>query len=456
MSGMQIELRQADDSTVLAKTLSDEAGQVAFPDIPPGRYMVTASRPGFEPAPVGGLRRARPTKSRRSCSIRSSRSRCRRWRCRARRGQPTACSPSRPATCSRARCSKARRSKATTFRACCRCCPASCAARMGGCASRAASPSQGALQVSSASLIDPSTGDFDLELPGQSVESVEVLSNPFAAEYGRFSSSITQLRTRRGTNDWEFKPGNLMPRFRKSLHWHPRVRAALLHSWSAHSRSILPVAGLPVPLPLHAGSTLPDEPEIKVKSFDSFTRVDSVLSSQHTLGGGLITFPREITSIDDEHVPPAATTPDFGQAGLCDGHRRPPRHRAVARARDDDCGTNFRGRSRHRAAGTMVYAPETQSGAYFNDQERNVRSVQWVEVAQPVARLLRAAARVQVRVGPAAIDVYGVQPEPAARDPAPRRVAGRAHGVWQNARIRTSRAPSSRCSRRIAGAWARA
>ena len=27
----------------------------------------------------------------------------------------------------------------------------------------------------------------------------------------------------------------------------------------------------------------------------------------------------------------------------------------------------------------MVYAPETQSGGFFNDQERNVRSYQWVE-----------------------------------------------------------------------------
>ena len=45
-------------------------------------------------------------------------------------------------------------------------------------------PTQGALQISSASLIDPSTGDFDLDLPGQSVESVEVLANPFAAECG--------------------------------------------------------------------------------------------------------------------------------------------------------------------------------------------------------------------------------------------------------------------------------
>ena len=72
-------------------------------------------------------------------------------------------------------------------------------------------PTQGALQISSTSLVDPSSGDFDLELPGQSLESVELLANPFAAEYGRFSTSVMQIRTRRGTNEWEVKPGNLMP-----------------------------------------------------------------------------------------------------------------------------------------------------------------------------------------------------------------------------------------------------
>ena len=50
--------------------------------------------------------------------------------------------------------------------------------------------------MSSASLNDPSTGDFNLELPSGAVESVEVLSNPFAAEYGRFSTSVTQVRSR--------------------------------------------------------------------------------------------------------------------------------------------------------------------------------------------------------------------------------------------------------------------
>ena len=78
-------------------------------------------------------------------------------------------------------------------------------------------PTTGALQMSSASLNDPSTGDFDLELPSGAVESVEVLSNPFAAEYGRFSTSVTQVRTKRGTNEWVIKPDNLMPGFGKGF-----------------------------------------------------------------------------------------------------------------------------------------------------------------------------------------------------------------------------------------------
>ena len=49
MPGMQVELRQ-EDGTVIAKTMSDDVGQLSFPDVPPGRYTVAASRPGFVPA----------------------------------------------------------------------------------------------------------------------------------------------------------------------------------------------------------------------------------------------------------------------------------------------------------------------------------------------------------------------------------------------------------------------
>ena len=34
----------------------------------------------------------------------------------------------------------------------------------------------------------------------------------------------------------------------------------------------------------------------------------------------------------------------------------------------------------------MVYAPETQQGSFFNDQERDVRSIQWVEALSLLSR----------------------------------------------------------------------
>src|SRR5204862_1743858 len=142
-------------------------------------------------------------------------------------------------------------------------------------------PTQSALQVSSASLVDPSSGDFDLQLPGQSIESVEVLSNPFAAEYGRFSSSVTRIQTRRGTNDWEVKPGNLLPRIRPSLNsvraFEPRfsIRGPLRENrlFVAEDLQFRYVAAH-----IHI---LPDEPETRLTSFDSFTRADGVVSARH-------------------------------------------------------------------------------------------------------------------------------------------------------------------------------
>ena len=47
LSGVDVDLRSPDGGTTLARTMTDARGQVTFPDIPPGRYVVTARRPGF-------------------------------------------------------------------------------------------------------------------------------------------------------------------------------------------------------------------------------------------------------------------------------------------------------------------------------------------------------------------------------------------------------------------------
>jgi outer membrane receptor protein involved in Fe transport len=63
---------------------------------------------------------------------------------------------------------------------------------------------QSGLTVSSSNVADPSTGNRGFELPMDAVESVSVLPNPYSAEYGRFSSGITQIQTRKGESRWGF------------------------------------------------------------------------------------------------------------------------------------------------------------------------------------------------------------------------------------------------------------
>ena len=83
----------------------------------------------------------------------------------------------------------------------------------------------------------------------------KLLANPFAAEYGRFSSSITQIQTRRGTNEWEFKTGNLFPRFRLGCSPGIRVlRTSLFDPRPDPEGSRLPRPGFPVSLRLRRRS----------------------------------------------------------------------------------------------------------------------------------------------------------------------------------------------------------
>ena len=68
--------------------------------------------------------------------------------------------------------------------------------------------------VNSASVSDPFTGQAALSLPAVAVQSVQVLSNPFSAEYGRFASGVVEVNTRSGTDEWKFLFEDPVPRFR--------------------------------------------------------------------------------------------------------------------------------------------------------------------------------------------------------------------------------------------------
>jgi hypothetical protein len=376
--GVDVELVALDGNVVLAKTLTDNAGQATFPDVAPGRYLIRATRPGFEttespPFDVRAGVDAQVLLDIRLSYVAPS------VEVRAPTSPTQSVQPVSASDMLSGRVLDLAPLQGDDFQSLLPLLPGVVRGPDGRLRAKGGLPTQGALQISSASLIDPSSGDFDLELPGQAVESVELLANPFAAEYGRFSTSVVQLRTRRGTNEWEVKPGNLVPRFRKGFTsirgFEPRfsIRGPLRRDRLFIAQDIqFRYVNDPV-------KSLPNEPDITLTSFDSFTRIDAVLSPRHRLGGLVVMFPRKVQNISMNTFRPPEVTPEFNQSGasygIQDRFALSPTMvlQSTLAGRWFEINVNTEGRD------PMVYAPETQQGSFFNDQEREVRSLQLVE-----------------------------------------------------------------------------
>src|SRR6202158_528478 len=78
-----------------------------------------------------------------------------------------------------------------------------------------------ALVVNSTDVTDPTTGRFGLSVPIDSVESISVYKTPFLAEYGRFTSGVVSVETRRGGEKWHFELNDPLPGGR-IFSWHLR------------------------------------------------------------------------------------------------------------------------------------------------------------------------------------------------------------------------------------------
>lgn len=378
LPGVAVELRAAGDDTLVARTLSDATGEVLFPAVEPGQYLVRVTQPGFvltDSAPF----EARPNRTTQVLLDAALGFVAPAIEVRAPRASPTdSVQPVAMSDVLAGSLMQGSPIEGDDFQSLLPLLPGTLRGPDGRLRIRGGQPSQAALQVSSASVNDPSTGDFDLELPAPSIQSVEVLANPFAAEYGRFSTSVTQVRTRSGTNEWEFKPGNLVPRFRRDFSGVRRFEPRLsLRGPLQRDRTFL-AADLQFRHVATPVRSLPDEPEVRLRSFDSFIRLDRIVSTRHRIGGVLITFPRSITHATMNTFRLPSASPDFHQSGWSGGFSD---RLAISGSVVETtlAVRRFEVEVSANGEGPMVIAPAATHGPYFNDQERDVTSVQWVQ-----------------------------------------------------------------------------
>jgi len=376
---VSVELRSVDRNVVVGQSTSDAIGQVAFPDVPPGRYLVRAVREGFanaESAPftVDAGETEQVLVEMRLTFVRESIEVVVPANSPTESLQPVAVSDVLTAAKM-----DIQPLAGDDFQSLMTMLPSIVRDPQGRLRIKGGSPTSGALQISSASLNDPSTGDFDLELPSGAVESVEVLSNPFAAEYGRFSTSVTQVRTKRGSNNWIIKPDNLIPGFGKGFAFVNKFEPRLSISGPLKRDRLLFGQYFQYRFARTEVKSLPGNPQLGLDSFDSFTRLDAVLSSRHALTGGVIYFPRKITNATMSTFRPEDTTPKFTQSGFSAGAADRLIVSEHAFLESTVAGRFFEVDEKTKGQLPMVYAPQTQSGNFFSRQERNVRSIQFVE-----------------------------------------------------------------------------
>ena len=76
-----------------------------------------------------------------------------------------------------------------------------------------------ALLVNSADSTDPATGQFGATVPIDSIRVIDVLSSPFLAQYGGFTSKVVAVETRKAGDKWNFELNDPLPEFRFRS-WH--------------------------------------------------------------------------------------------------------------------------------------------------------------------------------------------------------------------------------------------
>jgi hypothetical protein len=239
-----------------------------------------------------------------------------------------------------------------------------------------------ALLVNFVDTTDPATGQFGLTVPVDSVQSVNVLSTPYLAQYGNFTAGVVSALTRPGGDKWNFELNDPMPEFRiRSLHLQglrsatphvtfggPIVRQKLYFSESLqYQLDKAPVLTLPFPFN-----------ETKTTSINSFTQFDYVLAPNHTLTATLHAAPRSTKFANLDFFNPQSVTPNFnldaGGSSLIDRLTIGPGVLQSTAAWQD-----FHAWVTPQKIGRMIITPAGNQGSYFSRQSRHSFRAEWLE-----------------------------------------------------------------------------
>jgi hypothetical protein len=174
--------------------------------------------------------------------------------------------------------------------------------------------------VNSANVTDPATGSPGLDVPIDVVASVQVVSNPFDPQYGKFTGAVSTVETKTGNYEkLHFSIQNIMPRARvrngsvvgvggatpRMTVTGPLIKDRLAFTQSMEYRFVrTPVNSLP-----------PNERDTTLESVNSYTQFDANLSAKQTATFSLSVYPQKLKDLGLSTFLPQPSAPDYHQRG---------------------------------------------------------------------------------------------------------------------------------------------
>jgi hypothetical protein len=252
---------------------------------------------------------------------------------------------------------------------------------------KGAQATQAGWLVNSANVTDPATGGQAVNLPIDVVSSVQVISNPYDPEYGKFTGAVSSVETRTGNLDkFHFSIQNLIPRARdrdghivgieaftpRTTLTGPLIKDRLAFTQSFEYRFVrTPVESLP-----------PLQRDTKLESFDSFSQLDLKINDSQTATLSLAVFPEKLDYLGLNTFTPQPATPDLHQRG----YQLSVQHHYVA-----ESGALLTSQLAYEKFDANVFPNsqdpyrllvETTEGGFFNRQNRDTDRVEWQEIYQ--------------------------------------------------------------------------
>ncbi len=255
---------------------------------------------------------------------------------------------------------------------------------------KGARASQSGLLVNSANVTDPVTGEYGFNLPIDVVQNVQVLANPYDAEYGKFTGAVTSVQTRSGGDSFKFTLQNIFPRTRKRAGDIRGIEAAtprLTLSGPIRKNKAYFLQSFEyrfvrtrVPGLRHLDEAL--RSDTTLESFDSHSQVDLELTATDHLSVSFSLFPQKLGFVNLNTFNPQEVTPNFRQRGFLLGmvERKVFSNQSLLESffsiKDFDVDV-FPASS---FSSPMILRPEENAGSFFNRQDRESRRYEWQEV----------------------------------------------------------------------------